>query len=150
MDRLSLDSWRAGDGPPLACRRRRERLLVRGPLRTPRGRVGAGSGIVARARPPPLHSDAVVMEPGVTAQRLADCLANRPHAGVKDSFATLDLSGLGMQPLFTATWSFRPARAASSSGRWTVVSDDATLAAHWSATSGMTHWAPRPMVASSR
>jgi len=134
MDRLSVDSWRE-------------------PAMDPRLRVavdanvcwyedlcalhGVGSVLKAGlwhalAPPPPLHSDAVVVEPGVTAQQLADCLADRPQAGVKDSFATLDLSGLGMQPLFSATWLFRPARAASSSGLWTVVSDDATLA-EWTA-----------------
>ena len=53
--------------------------------------------------PPPLHSDAVVVEPAVTADRVLVRLNGRAHCGVKDSFARMDLSGEGMVLLFSAT-----------------------------------------------
>jgi hypothetical protein len=62
--------------------------------------------------PPPLHSDAVVVEPAVTADRVLARLDGRAHCGVKDSFARMDLSGEGMDLLFSATWVHRD------SGRW--------------------------------
>jgi hypothetical protein len=61
--------------------------------------------------PPPLHSDAVVVEPGVTADAVLDRLEGRAHCGVKDSFATMDLSAEGMDLLFSATWMHRKASA---------------------------------------
>jgi hypothetical protein len=57
--------------------------------------------------PPPLHSDAVVVEPAVTADRVLVRLEGRVHCGVKDSFARMDLSGEGMDLLFSATWIHR-------------------------------------------
>jgi hypothetical protein len=57
--------------------------------------------------PPPLHSDAVVVEPAVTADRVLTRLEGRVRCGVKDSFATIDLSGEGMDLLFAATWFHR-------------------------------------------
>lgn len=70
---------------------------------------GVGSMLVdglwsALDPPPPLHSDAVVVEPEVTADRVLARLDGREHCGVKDSFATLDLAGDGMSLLFAATW----------------------------------------------
>jgi hypothetical protein len=59
--------------------------------------------------PPPLHSDAVAVEPEVTADRVIARLNGRVHCGVKDSFATMDLSGEGMDLLFSATWIHREA-----------------------------------------
>jgi hypothetical protein len=58
--------------------------------------------------PPPLHSDAVVVEPAVTADRVLARLDGRVHCGVKDSFATMDLSSWRMDLLFSATWIHRP------------------------------------------
>lgn len=63
----------------------------------------------SRTPPPPLHSDAVVVEPGVTAHQVVDRLADRPRCGVKDSFATLDLTGGGLEVLFDASWMYREA-----------------------------------------
>ena len=63
----------------------------------------------AMTSPPPLHSDAVVSEPSVTARQVLDRVAGRPRCGVKDSFATLDLTGGGMQVLFDASWMHREA-----------------------------------------
>ncbi|GAA4971825.1 hypothetical protein [Kineococcus glutinatus] len=81
--------------------------------------------------PPPLHSDAVVVEPGVTAEQVARCLTGRGHAGVKDSFATLDLSGAGLRELFSATWLHR-APAPAAAGPWVRVGTPEQLAA-WTA-----------------
>src|SRR3954454_14604682 len=73
---------------------------------------GIGSTLVdgvwsAHGTPPPLHWDAVVVEPGVTADEVLARLDGRAHCGVKDSFATMDLSGAGMGLLFSATWMYR-------------------------------------------
>jgi len=70
---------------------------------------GVGSMLVdglwsALGTPPPLHSDAVVVEPEVTADRVLARLDGRARCGVKDSFATIDLSREGMELLFSATW----------------------------------------------
>jgi len=59
--------------------------------------------------PPPLHSDAVAVESDVTADPVIARLDGRVHCGVKDSFATMDLSGDGMHVLFSATWIHREA-----------------------------------------
>lgn len=56
---------------------------------------------------PPLHSDAAVVEPGVRAEQIAERLADRPRAAVKDSFSAIDLSSAGMSVLFAATWIHR-------------------------------------------
>lgn len=57
--------------------------------------------------PPPLHSDAVVVEPSVTADRVLTRLHGRARCGVKDSFARIDLAIGGMELLFSATWFHR-------------------------------------------
>jgi hypothetical protein len=57
--------------------------------------------------PPPLHSDAVVVEPAVTADRVLARLEGRERCGVKDSFARMNLSGEGMDLLFSANWIHR-------------------------------------------
>src|SRR5690242_5018008 len=75
------------------------------------GSMLAGGLWSALEPPPPLHSDAVAVEPGVTADQVAARLAGREHCGVKDSFAAMDLSGEGMRLLFEATWIHREAAA---------------------------------------
>lgn len=57
--------------------------------------------------PPPLHSDAVVVEPGVTGAAVLERLDGRLHAGVKDSFASIDELAGSMDLLFGATWIHR-------------------------------------------
>ena len=57
--------------------------------------------------PPPLHSDAIMAEPDVRADQVAGRLADRAHAGVKDSFSTAELSSTGYEVLFAATWIHR-------------------------------------------
>jgi len=81
--------------------------------------------------PPPLHSDVVTLDPAVRAEQVLERLAGRPHAGVKDSFAALDLSSAGMDVLFTATWIHRePATAGGTA--WRAVRTADALAA-WNA-----------------
>lgn len=63
----------------------------------------------SRTPPPPLHSDAVVIERCVTARQVLDRVVDRPRCGVKDSFATLDLTGGGLRVLFDASWLHREA-----------------------------------------
>jgi hypothetical protein len=83
--------------------------------------------------PPPLHSDAVVVEPHVTADHVVDRLRGRLTAGVKDSFATLDLQRHGMRLLFEAWWLHRPpATSTALPAAWSVVQTEPDLAA-WTA-----------------
>ena len=83
------------------------------------------------APPPRLHSDAVVVEPTVRAEQVVERLAGRLHAGVKDSFAALDLATDGLEVLFAATWIHRePPRAGGTP--WRLVRGAEELAA-WNA-----------------
>lgn len=83
--------------------------------------------------PPPLHSDAVVVEPQVTADHVVDRLRGRAAAGVKDSFGTLGLQQHGMRLLFDAWWVHRPpATSTALPAAWSVVQTEADLAA-WTA-----------------
>ena len=83
--------------------------------------------------PPPLHSDAVVVEPQVSADQVVDRLRGRATAGVKDSFATLDLERHGMRLLFAASWMYRPpAPSTTAPEAWSVVRTEAGLA-EWTA-----------------
>ena len=81
--------------------------------------------------PPALHSDAVVVEPSVRAEQVVHRLAGRSRAGVKDSFAALDLSSAGMDVLFSASWIHREPAAAGRTA-WRVVRSAQGLAA-WNA-----------------
>lgn len=81
--------------------------------------------------PPPLHSDAVVVEPEVTADRVLVRLNGRAHCGVKDSFARMDLSGEGMDLLFWATWMYHEGRQRQEGSKpsgWAAVTTAAELA----------------------
>lgn len=70
------------------------------------------------APPPPLHSDAVTVEPSVRAEHVETRLGNRASAGVKDSFSMIDLSSAGFRVLFDATWIHRePASAGTTPWR---------------------------------
>jgi hypothetical protein len=82
--------------------------------------------------PPPLHSDVVVVEPTVTGTDVLDRLAGRARCGVKDSFASLDLTGAAFRVLFEATWLHRPAPTEADPGGWGRVTTPAELAA-WTA-----------------
>jgi hypothetical protein len=79
---------------------------------------------VCAGAPPPLHSDAVVVEPWVTLDRVLTSLDGREHAGFKDSFATLDPTAAGMDLLFEASWIHRAATDAVSTparSAWSLV-----------------------------
>jgi hypothetical protein len=88
----------------------------------------------ALAPPPRLHSDVVVVEPEVTADRVLDRMRGRPHGSFKDSFATMDAPD-GMELLFSATWVHLEAAQRSAGGApspWSAVSTEEELAA-WTA-----------------
>lgn len=53
---------------------------------------------------PQLYPDAITLRPGVDAKRIAEAIADRPGASVKDSYADLDLSEFGFTVLFAAQW----------------------------------------------
>ncbi|XVV09112.1 hypothetical protein ACQP2X_30240 [Actinoplanes sp. CA-131856] len=94
---------------------------------------GVGSTLVdglwsALDPPPPLHSDAVVVEPGVSADQVLARLEGREHGGVKDSFATMDLTGAGLESLFAATWIHREPAPDGTPGGWVAVTGGAELA----------------------
>jgi hypothetical protein len=87
----------------------------------------------ALGTPPPLHSDAVAVEPEATASRVLTRLGDRERCGAKDSFATMDLSGAGLSLLFAATWIHREAMQNPGSRYvWTTVTTPAELA-EWTA-----------------
>ena len=83
--------------------------------------------------PPPLHSDAVVVEPSVTLDEVRMRLDGRTHAGLKDSFGTVKADAAGMEILFSATWIHREPRDLPAAGRWAAVRDEEELAT-WTAT----------------
>ncbi|SNY40853.1 hypothetical protein [Paractinoplanes atraurantiacus] len=80
--------------------------------------------------PPPLHSDAVAVEPEVTADQVLARLERRERCGVKDSFATMDLTADGFDLLFSATWFHREAgpRRRAAPTAWTAVTGVEQLA----------------------
>jgi len=58
----------------------------------------------ALGRPPPLHADAISVEPSVTLDGVLARLDGRPHGAFKDSFAAIDATDAGVTLLFAATW----------------------------------------------
>ena len=81
--------------------------------------------------PPPLHPDAVTIDPAVRVDQVAERLSGRTRAAVKDSFATLDLAPGGMNVLFEATWIHRDAPMPARTG-WRAVRTADELSA-WNA-----------------
>ena len=83
----------------------------------------------ALRRSPPYYPDAVTLTPAATADEVLRGIDTSSGCSVKDSFASLDLSGHGFHVLFDAEW-FRldepPADAAGPA--WTVVRDPAGFA----------------------
>jgi hypothetical protein len=82
------------------------------------------------APPPPLHSDAVVVEPAATGEQVMARLSGREHTGFKDSFSMIDASKLGMELLFAATWIHldAPRGSRATNATWTVVNTPEELA----------------------
>ncbi|MBB2923377.1 hypothetical protein [Cellulomonas cellasea] len=78
---------------------------------------------VSRRRSPPAYPDAVTLRDDVTWGALASRLDGSPGCSVKDSYATLDLSGEGFRVLFEAEWIHRepPAATPRRWSRWAPV-----------------------------
>jgi len=94
---------------------------------------GVGSALTdglwsALTRPPPLHADAVSVEPAVSADQVIAALAGREHCAFKDSFSTIDGTAAGFDLLFSASWIHCPAGTALPGSRWAVVTDTSDLA----------------------
>jgi hypothetical protein len=100
------------------------------------------AGLWLNRRPVPrFYSNAVTLSPKDPAGQRAwveHLMSRRPSFSVKDSFAALDLSGLGFNVLFEATWLWHdPVRRTQESAThqalaWSVVGDAAGLA-RWEA-----------------
>jgi hypothetical protein len=54
--------------------------------------------------PPPFHPDAMTLVPGTTADEVLARVGGRHPAGVKDSYAEIDLAATGFEVLFEASW----------------------------------------------
>jgi hypothetical protein len=102
--------------------------------------VFALHGIVVRAEqglwsalgpPPPWHSAAKTLEPGVAVARVLHATAGSGHCAVADSFGDLDLGRHGFGLLIEATWLHRAPEGAAPGALpdgWSVVDDPAGLA----------------------
>lgn len=55
-------------------------------------------------RTPPLYPDAITLTPRVSNAQAVAAIDTRPGCSVKDSFADLDLTAYGLNPLFDASW----------------------------------------------
>lgn len=78
---------------------------------------------------PPLYPDVITTVADVSYDVLAPLLDDRPVCTVKDSFASLDLSGDGFVVLFDATWVVRAAGVPElADPGWEVLSDPDDLA----------------------
>ena len=91
-------------------------------------------------RPPPLHSDIVVVEPEVSTEQVTELVGDRMPYGCKDSFATVDLSAVGFNILFSASWIHLEAGAAPESAQskgWVTIVDASQLVA-WNSLHGTT------------
>lgn len=95
---------------------------------------GAGAWLNRRLSPP-YYPNLVTLDPHAAGVPALAAIPSEGQMAVKDSFARLDLSGLGFAPLFDAQWIWRePVRAAGSvaSLRWSAAGDEEVLAA-WEA-----------------
>jgi hypothetical protein len=80
-------------------------------------------------RTPPYYPDAVTLLPEITVERALSGIDTSEGCSVKDSFAGLDLAGVGFRRLFQAEWLVRePAEARAPCGRtWAVVTTEEQL-----------------------
>jgi hypothetical protein len=60
-------------------------------------------------RTPPLYPDAVTLLPDANQAAILGLIDTRPGCSIKDSFARLDLSSAGFEPIVQAHWIYRPA-----------------------------------------
>ena len=86
-------------------------------------------------RTPDYYPDAVTLQRGVEIERLLARVDRTTGCSIKDSFAELSLTPAGFEPLFDASWIWRPAvrQPPSSDARWRIVRDAAALDA-WETT----------------
>jgi hypothetical protein len=92
---------------------------------------------LALRRSPPLYPDAVTLRERVRAGDLLRRVDSSPGCSIKDSYASVDLSGHGFRLLFEAEWVHRPAERhpAGQSPEWTQVRTAAQLRA-WAGVHG--------------
>ncbi|MFC4783479.1 hypothetical protein ACT8ZV_03335 [Nocardioides sp. MAHUQ-72] len=89
----------------------------------------------ALGTPPPWHSAAKSVEPGISTERVLRAVEAHEHCAVADSFGDLDLERHGFDLLVEATWLHHPALEARPDGLpegWSVVTTAESLA-QWSA-----------------
>jgi hypothetical protein len=85
----------------------------------------------ALGTPPPLHSAAKTLEPGVREADVLAALAPHDACSVADSFGDLDLAGAGFGVLIDATWLVHePLEPAPPPEGWSRVADEDRLE-HW-------------------
>jgi hypothetical protein len=79
--------------------------------------------------PPPWHSAAKTLEPGVATERVIRAVAAFDHCAVADSFGDLDLARHGFEVLIEATWLHRPPgqRTATWPDGWSVLASAEAL-----------------------
>jgi hypothetical protein len=98
--------------------------------------VRVGDGLwSALGPPPPWHSAAKALEPGIELARVVRSTAGFEHCAVADSFGDLDLAPYGFEVLIAATWLHRAPEAATPGvlpDAWSVVGDVDALGA-WAA-----------------
>ena len=61
----------------------------------------------ALAEPPRWHSAAKTLRPDVSVEQVVEAVAGFGPCSVADSYGTLDLTGVGFERLFTASWLHR-------------------------------------------
>jgi hypothetical protein len=74
-----------------------------------------------RSRTPTFYPDAVTLEPAATEDLVLARIDNAAGASIKDSFAVLDLSSLGYDVLFDATWYAGRVTTTEQHDGWSVV-----------------------------
>jgi len=102
----------------------------------------------ADGRPPPYHSAAKTLEPGVESARVQSAVDGFEHCAVADSFGDLELASYGFEVVIDATWVHReplPTPAEELPHGWSVVRDPETLAA-WSEVHDYTGVLPAPVL----
>jgi hypothetical protein len=80
----------------------------------------------SRTRTPPLYPDVVTLVPDPSLPELLGRIDSSPGCSIKDSFASLDLTGHGFQVLFDSEWIVRaPSNPQShpANPSWTIVRD---------------------------
>lgn len=93
---------------------------------------------VTPTRSPPAYPDAVTLHDAARADEFLECIDTTAGCSVKDSFASLDLAGMGFRVLFDAEWIHRPAANATVPAgrlRWSVATTADEIAV-WAAAHG--------------